>query len=208
MNTTIRVVLQAADPLSLAGLANHLDSRSDVTILRPEQWADADVAVVATDRLRADVVTAMRRAANETSTPVVLVIGDITESELLTAVECRVVAVLPRVGVTGERLMHSVAAVAAGGGVMPPNLVGELVKHVERLQREVLTPNGLSASGLTPREIDVLSLMADGLDTAEIAGELCYSERTVKNVIYGVTHRLNLRSRSHAVAYAMRAGVI
>jgi DNA-binding NarL/FixJ family response regulator len=208
MNTTIRVVLQAADPLSLAGLANHLECRSDVTILRSEQWAEADVAVVATDRLRPDVVTAMRRAASETATPVVLVIGEITESELLTAVECRVVAVVPRVGVTGERLMQSVAAVAAGGGVMPPNLVGELVKHVERLQREVLTPNGLSASGLTPREIDVLSLMADGLDTAEIAGKLCYSERTVKNVIYGVTHRLSLRSRSHAVAYAMRAGVI
>jgi DNA-binding NarL/FixJ family response regulator len=205
---TIRVVIQAADPLSLAGLTSHLDSQPDVTVMRPEQWADADVAVVAADRLRPEVVTAMRRAASETATPVVLVIGEITESELLTAVECRVVAVVPRVGVTGDRLMHSVTAAASGAGIMPPNLVGELVKHVERLQREVLTPNGLSASGLTPREIDVLSLMADGLDTAEIASRLCYSERTVKNVIYGVTHRLKLRSRSHAVAYAMRAGVI
>ena len=61
---------------------------------------------------------------------------------------------------------------------------------------------------LTPREIDVLRLMADGLDTNEIAGELCYSERTVKNVIYGVTHRLKLRNRSHAVAYALRTGMI
>ena len=91
---------------------------------------------------------------------------------------------------------------------MPPNLVGELLKHIERLQRDVLTPNGLNASGLTPREIDVLRLMADGMDTNEIAGELFYSERTVKNVIYGVTHRLKLRNRSHAVAYALRAGMI
>jgi DNA-binding NarL/FixJ family response regulator len=50
--------------------------------------------------------------------------------------------------------------------------------------------------------------MADGLDTGEIAGELCYSERTVKNVIYEMTSRLNLRNRPHAVAYAMQAGVI
>jgi DNA-binding NarL/FixJ family response regulator len=204
----VRVALQAADPLSLAGLTSYLESRAEVALLRNEQRADADVAVVATDRLTPEVVSALRRAAAEVGTPVVLVTQEITEAELLTAVECKVVAVVPRVWATGERLLHSVLAAAAGGGVMPPNLVGELLKHVERLQREVLTPHGLNASGLTPREIDVLRLMADGMDTAEIAGKLCYSERTVKNVIYGVTHRLKLRNRSHAVAYALRAGMI
>jgi DNA-binding NarL/FixJ family response regulator len=194
----VRVALQATDPLSLAG----------VQVLGSDQRGEADVCVVATDRLTSDVVSALRRAAAEVGKPVVLVTKEITESELLTAVECRVVAVLPRVGATGERLLHSVLAAASGGGVMPPHLVGELLKHVERLQREVLTPHGLNASGLTPREIDVLRLMADGMDTAEIAGKLCYSERTVKNVIYGVTHRLKLRNRSHAVAYALRAGMI
>jgi DNA-binding CsgD family transcriptional regulator len=79
---------------------------------------------------------------------------------------------------------------------------------VERLQREVLAPRGLNSAGLSPREVDVLRLMAEGLDTVEIAVELCYSERTVKNIIYGVTTRLNLRNRSHAVAYAMRAGML
>ncbi len=204
----VRVALQATDPLSLAGLTRFLESRPEVQILVPELRADADVTVVATDRLTSDVISALRRAAAEVGKPVVLVTKEITESELLTAVECRVVAVLPRVGATGDRLVHSVLAAAAGGGVMPPHLVGELLKHVERLQREVLTPHGLNASGLTPREIDVLRLMADGMDTAEIAGTLCYSERTVKNVIYGVTHRLKLRNRSHAVAYALRAGMI
>ncbi len=204
----VRVALQATDPLSLAGLTRCLESRPEVQILGPEQRADADVTVVATDRLTSDVISALRRAAAEVGKPVVLVTKEITESELLTAVECRVVAVLPRVGATGDRLVHSVLSAAACGGVMPTHMVGELLKHVERLQREVLTPHGLNASGLTPREIDVLRLMADGMDTAEIAGTLCYSERTVKNVIYGVTHRLKLRNRSHAVAYALRAGMI
>jgi DNA-binding NarL/FixJ family response regulator len=204
----VRVAVQATDPLSLAGLTSCLEGRPDIAVLSAAQRADANVVVVATERLTADVVSALRRAAVEVGTPVVLITNEINEAELLTAVECRVVAVLPRSVVTGDRLSHSVLAAANGGGVMPPNLVGELIKHVERLQREVLTPNGLSASGLTPREIDVLRLMADGLDTAEIAGKLCYSERTVKNVIYGVTHRLNLRNRSHAVAYALRAGMI
>nr|WP_281497227.1 helix-turn-helix transcriptional regulator [Ornithinimicrobium sp. F0845] len=77
-----------------------------------------------------------------------------------------------------------------------------------RLQRQVLTPRGLTFTGLTPREAQVLRLVADGHDTAEIARELCYSERTVKNVLHDLTTRLQLRNRSHAVAYALREGLI
>lgn len=204
----VRVALQTADPVSYAGLAALLQFRADLTVLRTAQRAEADVLVLAAERLNTDAIASLRRAGAEVGAPVVLVTQEIAEAELLTAVECRVVAILPRAAVTAERLAHSIRAAAAGGGVMPPNLVGELLKHVERMQRDVLTPNGLNASGLTPREIDVLRLMADGFDTIEIASKLCYSERTVKNVIYGVTHRLKLRNRSHAVAYALRAGMI
>ena len=204
----VRVIVQASDPLSHAGLLACLRSRPEVTVLPADRRSAADVLVVALDRLTADAVAGLRRAAAELGVPVVLIAAEITEAELLTAVECRVVAILPRPAVTAERLAHSVTAAAAGGGVMPPNLVGELLKHIERLQRDVLTPYGPTAAGLTAREVDVLRLMADGLDTVEIAGRLNYSERTVKNVIYGVTHRLNLRNRSHAVAYALRSGLI
>ncbi|GAA3351192.1 LuxR C-terminal-related transcriptional regulator [Amorphoplanes nipponensis] len=203
----VRVALQATDPLSHAGLASFLQSRPEFTLV-PADRAGAAVLVLSADRLSTDVVATLRRSATGPGVPVVLVAPEINEAELLTAVECRVVAVLPRAAVTAERLAHSVLAAASGGGVMPPNLVGELLKHIERLQRDVLTPHGLTSSGLTPRELDVLRLMADGLDTSEIAGRLCYSERTVKNVIYGLTHRLNLRNRSHAVAYALRTGMI
>ncbi|WP_026254836.1 helix-turn-helix transcriptional regulator [Salinispora arenicola] len=204
----VRVVLRASDPLSYEGLLSYLQSRSEFTVVGPTDQAEATVFVVSCDQLTADVVALLRRSAAELAVPVVLVVSEITEAELLIAVECRVVAVLPRVAVTADRLAHSVLAAANGGGVLPPNLVGELLKHVERLHREVLTPNGLNAAGLTSREIDVLRLMANGFDTHEIADELCYSERTVKNVIYGVTHRLKLRNRAHAVAYALRTGMI
>ncbi|MCA2214456.1 helix-turn-helix transcriptional regulator [Jidongwangia harbinensis] len=204
----IRVALQATDPLSHAGLANILQAREGFRLLPRTGRSEADVLVVATDRLTAEIIASLRRAAGEMPAPVVLVVNEITESELLTAVECRVVAVLPRAAVTAERLTQSITAAAQGGGVLPSNLVGELLKHVQRLQREVVTPSGISSAGLTQREVDVLRLMADGLDTNEIAGKLCYSERTVKNVIYGVTHRLKLRNRSHAVAYALRSGII
>lgn len=204
----VRVLLRASDPLSYEGLLSYLQSRSEFTVVDPADQAEATVFVVSCDQLTADVVALLRRSAAELAVPVVLVVSEITEAELLIAVECRVVAVLPRGAVTADRLAHSVLAAANGGGVLPPNLVGELLKHVERLHREVLTPNGLNAAGLTSREIDVLRLMANGFDTHEIADELCYSERTVKNVIYGVTHRLKLRNRAHAVAYALRTGMI
>lgn len=72
----------------------------------------------------------------------------------------------------------------------------------------MLGPRGLTASGLETREVDVLRLIAEGLDTAEIADRMKYSERTVKNILYAMMTRLNLRNRSHAVAYAMRSGII
>jgi len=199
----VQVILRASDPVSHAGLVSFLLSRPELTLLPAVDHGEAKVLVFACGKLTPDAVMKLRRSAAESGLPVVLVINEITESDLFVAVECRTVAILPRASVTGDRLVHSVLAAAAGGGVMPPNLIGQLLKHIERLHREVRAPGGL-----TPREIDVLRLMADGLDTNEIAGELCYSERTVKGVIYGVTHRLNLRNRSHAVAYALRAGMI
>jgi DNA-binding NarL/FixJ family response regulator len=122
-------------------------------------------------------------------TPVVLI-----GREQRAAAEPGVVAVLPRHAITADVLARAARAAAAGRGRMPVNLL----PHVERQRREALTP----------REIEVLRLMADGHDTAEIAVQLCYSERTVKNVLYGITSRLKLRNRSHAVAYALRAGMI
>ncbi len=198
----VRVALQATDPLSLAGLTQYLEARAEVTVVRTEQRASADVLVVAADRLTADVVAALRRAAAEAGTPVVLITNEITEAELLTAVECRVVAILPRPAVTGERLLHSVMAAAGGGGVMPPNLVGELLKHIERLQRDVLTPYGLNASGLTPREVDVLRLMADGLANPQIAARLYIGVGTVKTHVNRLFAKLGATSRTQAVARA------
>ncbi|MCA2214467.1 helix-turn-helix transcriptional regulator [Jidongwangia harbinensis] len=201
----MKIVVHAADALSRAGLSGLLDAVPGTEIVA--SWVDADVAVVAADRLRHDVVSMLRAEAVRAEVPVVLVVPELTDAELLTAIECRVMAVLPRTALTEDRLWHCVRTALAGGGVIPPSLVGGLLKHMGRFQREVLAPHGLNASGLTEREIDVLRLMAEGLETPEIAAKLCYSERTVKNVLYGVTHRLKLKSRSHAVAYAMRAGV-
>jgi DNA-binding NarL/FixJ family response regulator len=204
----VRVAVQASDPITLAGLTSYLRSRPEMTVVSREELTEHDVLVVAIDRITPKVVSLLRGNGTEALVSKVLVTNELKEADLLTAVECRVVSVLSRTAATGDRLVASVLSAGEGGGVMPPDLLGDLLDHVRRLQREVLAPRGLNPSGLTPREIDVLRLMADGWDTAEIAGKLCYSERTVKNVIYALTSRLKLRNRPHAVAYAMRAGMI
>jgi DNA-binding NarL/FixJ family response regulator len=76
------------------------------------------------------------------------------------------------------------------------------------LQSQVLSPRGLSFAVLTDREIKVLKLLADGLDTTEVGCRLFCSERTVKTIVHDITSRLNLRNRTQAVAYALRQGVI
>jgi DNA-binding NarL/FixJ family response regulator len=208
---TITVAVRAADPLSLAGLTQMLESAPDIRVVtgRPgEQDADADVLVYATDKIDGRVVPVLRRSSVETRRPVVLVVEEITRDQLLLAVECRVVGVLPLAGVSSERLAGSVRTAKGGGGFLPPTLVGDLLDHLRRLQCEVLEEAGLSSSGLTPREIEVVRLMADGLETREIGARLFCSERTVKSVISGIIHRLDLRNRSHVIAHAMRFGVI
>ncbi|MFJ8912866.1 response regulator transcription factor [Amycolatopsis sp. NPDC102389] len=185
-----------------------LDARASVEVLEDRARHETDVVVAAFDRLSADAVTALRGVAAELGKPIVLVTDRIEEGGLTAAVTCRVVAILPRSAMTDSRVADGVRAAASGAVGPPRELLRRLADHAERLHREMLAPNGPAGAELSSREIDVLRLMADGLDTQEIATELAYSERTVKNVIYAVTDRLRLRNRSHAVAYAIREGVI
>lgn len=65
-----------------------------------------------------------------------------------------------------------------------------------------------ATGGLTDREREVLRWLAEGSDTLEIAHGMCFSERTVKNVVHDILMKLNCRTRAHAVAMATRSGVI
>ncbi|MEC3982311.1 response regulator transcription factor [Amycolatopsis sp. H20-H5] len=194
----VRVAAWASDPIALAGLINHLQARPEVQVLPGQRRSEAAVLVFATNRVTPDVQAALRAAAAETPAAIVLVAGQVEAEDLQVLADCHVVAVLPRAAIAGNRLVESITAAASGRETSLRDLLGR--------------PEGVKCDGestvLSDREVDVLRLMAEGWDTAEIAGKLCYSERTVKNVIYAMTNRLKLRNRPHAVAYALRAGVI
>jgi DNA-binding NarL/FixJ family response regulator len=87
---------------------------------------------------------------------------------------------------------------------MTPDLLGNLLRTVSNGSGEPKP----RPTRLTDREQQVLALIAKGHPTREVAQELCYSERTVKNVLHDVVTKLNARSRSQAVAHAIREGLI
>jgi DNA-binding NarL/FixJ family response regulator len=204
----VRVAVHAADPITQAGLVSCLGLRSEFELVGGEHGGRPDVAVVQIARSNPGAAARLRELHAAAPAPKVLVGNGLQSADVLTAVECRVVALLSRAEAAGDRLAAAVLAAASGRGALPPELVGELLARVRRLAEDVLAPRGLTAASLTKREVDVLRLLADGRDTADIAEALCYTERTVKKVIHAMTTRLHLRNRPHAVAYAVRAGVI
>jgi DNA-binding NarL/FixJ family response regulator len=204
----VRVAVRGVDPLTVAGLARCLRSWPDIVVTDHGPDTPVDVVVVAMDTLSPNEVSLLRRTAADIGRPIVLVGAEIDTERLFIAVECRVVAIISRRAATDGRLPESIRAAAAGGGQIPAGLLGQLLAHVERLNRDLVAEHGPGDADLTRREIEVLRLMADGQDTADIGDALNYAERTVKNIIYAMTKRLNLRNRPHAVAYAMRTGLI
>ena len=208
MSRPIATYVHGLDPISRAGVISQLRTRPELRIVDEMEVDAATVAVVVTDLLDDDTVRAMRALRRGDLPRLVLVATVLDESALVAAAEVGVGGLLRRVDATPDALVRTIRRVAAGDGEIPPDLLGRVLDQLGRLQRQVLAPRGLTFAGLTPRETEVLRLVADGFDTAEIAGRMCYSERTVKNVLHDLTTRLQLRNRSHAVAYAVREGLI
>ncbi len=208
MPERIPTYVYASDPISQAGVVSQLRPRPEILVVDEADLDRAQVAVVVTDVLDEPSVRVLRAVQRGGVPRTVLVAGVLDDGALAAAAEAGVSGLLRRTEATPEALARVVVRVAAGQGEVPTDLLGRLLSQVGRLQRQVLQPRGIAFTGLSERETQVLRLVADGHDTAEIATRLCYSERTVKNVLHDVTTRLQLRNRSHAVAYAVREGLI
>ena len=106
------------------------------------------------------------------------------------------------------RLFSGIRSAVSGDGTVPADLLGRLLSEVSLVHQQAPALVGMSSSKLSDREMQVLNLLSEGHPTSEVARRLCYSERTVKNVLLHMTRRHNLRNRTHAVAYALRQGLI
>jgi DNA-binding NarL/FixJ family response regulator len=141
------------------------------------------------------------RLVEDRGTRLVATVRDATEQAVREMVDAGVSAILPHRTLTADTLVTSLRSVVAGNVALPADMLSRLLLHVTQTSH-------LGPGGLNTRERSVLRLLADGMDTRGIAEDLCFSERTVKNVVHDVLTKLNCRTRAHAVAVATREGVI
>jgi DNA-binding NarL/FixJ family response regulator len=205
-SSAVATYVHARDPISQAGVVAQLRMRPEIRVV--DSAAEAAVAVMIADTVDENTTRELRAMRKDGQPRLMLVATAVDDAAVVAAAEAGVAGLLRRSDASAEMLVKTIVKVASGEGEVPPDLLGRLLEQVGRLQRQVLAPRGLTFSGLTPRETQVLRLVADGFDTGEIALRMCYSERTVKNVLHDLTTRLQLRNRTHAVAYAVREGLI
>ncbi|WAL63292.1 response regulator transcription factor [Amycolatopsis cynarae] len=200
----VRVSLVATDPFVRAGLISELREKPGLHLVDAQDEAGPDVVVAVSD-----LGPELREIAEKAPDARLVLVTDQTRpAQLWAAIEHGLLVLVPRAEATTARLLRAIADAHQGRGDLPAEQLGSLLRGLSRLQQEVLAPRDLTLSGLSRRETEVLRLLANGLDTAEIAAAMTYSERTVKNILHGLLSRLGLRNRTHAVAYALREGII
>jgi DNA-binding NarL/FixJ family response regulator len=202
---TIKVFVFGADPLSQAGMATYLRGQPAIELVPRSGVDQADVALVIADAVDEASLRVIRAMQRDGCPRVVLVVGAIDAARAGAAVQAGAIGILRRSAATREELLSAIKAAAAGEGVLPPDLLGRLLRQVHQ---QVQTRSAAARPGPSDRELRVLRLLSEGCDTREIARRLSYSERTVKNVIQDMTRRFGVRNRSHAVAFALREGLI
>ena len=110
--------------------------------------------------------------------------------------------------VTAERLFDAVRVVAAGQALLAPAVTRRLISEFARLRPRPSAPSTEALAALTPRETQVLQLLAEGLSNPEIAARLVVTEETIKTHIGHVLNKLGLRDRTQAVITAYESGLV
>jgi DNA-binding NarL/FixJ family response regulator len=158
----------------------------------------AEVDILLFELASVDAALALERPA---ALHMVALTSSVRSDDLLFTSNGALSGIVARDGLTPEGLATSLSAVASGQGSVPLDALSGLAAEVRDARRR-------ASDELHDRELAVLRLLADGGSTNEIATELAYSERTVKNIVHDVLMKLDCRTRAHAVALATRQGVI
>jgi DNA-binding NarL/FixJ family response regulator len=218
MADPIRVVIADDQTLVRAGFRAILQDQPGITVVGEAQdGRDAmdlarkrrpDVVLMDIQMPDIDGIEATRRILAEAGEPSIAVL-------MLTTFDLNeYVYEALRAGASGfllkdvlpEDLIAAVRVVAAGDGLIAPTITKRLIEQFARTAPPSTPPPGLE--DLTPRELEVLTLIARGLSNGEIAAELVLSEATVKTHVKRVLSKLDLRDRVQAVVLAYEAGLV
>jgi DNA-binding NarL/FixJ family response regulator len=197
VRTGFRLILQAEEGVEVVG-----EAENGAAAVRLVEETAPDVILMDVRMPVLDGIEATRRVAGATRV-LVLTTFDLDE----------VVFEAIRAGASGfllktspaDDLVRAVRIVAAGDSLLSPSITRRLVEEFAR--RPVASePSGLDE--LTPRELDVLRLMARGHSNAEIAAELFVEPSTVKSHVASILAKLDLRDRAQAVVAAYESGLV
>ncbi|WP_211262413.1 response regulator transcription factor [Nitriliruptor alkaliphilus] len=213
----IRILLVDDQPLVLSGLRALLDLDDGLQIVAT--CADGSEVVPAVRVHRPDVVVmdvrmkqvggpeATRALGQEPDPPPVLILTTFDDDEVVAAALSAGAAGFVLKEAPGEDIIRATREVAAGRSWLDPAVTGRVLAHLrtEALPRAAA---GTRLDELTPRELDVLRLLADGTTNTEIATQLHIGETTVKSHLGSIFTKLQLRDRAAAIVFAYEHGIV
>jgi len=217
----VRIVVADDHQVVRTGFAALLDTQPDFTVLGSA--SDGAEAVRLSRELRPDVVLmdvrmpgtdgieATRQLTGDADGPQVIILTTFDLDEFVyDALRAGASGFLLK-DVTAERLFDAVRVVAAGEALLAPAVTRRLISEFAKLRPKAADrPESLAAAigELTPRETEVLRLLAEGLSNPEIAARLVVTEETVKTHVSRILHKLGLRHRTQAVVLAYESGLV
>lgn len=213
----LRVVVADDQALVRAGFRMILDSQDDIQVVG--EACDGEEAVSACRRLRPDIVLmdvrmprldglqATRRILGGGEGPRVLMLTTFDLDEYVYAALQAGASGFLLKDVSPERLIAAVRGVAEGDALLAPTITRRLIERFARPPALPSIDTG-AISTLTPRELEVLKLVARGQSNAEIAHTLVLSEATVKTHVARIFGKLDVRDRAQAVVHAYEMGIV
>jgi DNA-binding NarL/FixJ family response regulator len=217
-NGTITVVLADDHPVFRSGLRNFLEFDNTIQVL--DEAMESDEAVEKALERNPDVVVmdismpgmggieATRKIKNQRpSIGVVMLSASNDEQKILNAIEAGASGYITKDDVP-DSIREAVRNVSEGKAFLPPAIAKQILERVSNLMISRGREHGNGDRALTPREIMVLRLMAEGHRNRAIAAQLGISERTVGNHINSIYRKLAISDRAQAIRYAIRTGII